>query len=55
MAALSTIPTCELVEELINREGVEELLVEPYEFYSMEVGCGGTHGEGPARILIVTD
>lgn len=31
MSNLSEIPTCELVEELKNREGVESFEIAPYE------------------------
>lgn len=42
------IPTCELVEALLRREGVTAKEIGPYEPYKIE-------GEGPAVILIVED
>ena len=48
--------TKELVEELAKREGVKEIIVQPYEWYQV---CGEKeqwdHGTGPARILVVWD
>ncbi len=35
---LSTVPTCELVEELKKREGVDTVNVEPYENYIIQTG-----------------
>lgn len=46
--ALRNFPTCELVEELKTREGVETTIVEPY--YE-----GSVHVSGPAIVLNVTD
>jgi len=43
--------TDELVNELVNRGGVEEIIVNPYE--SIQVGDKTI--EGMARILIITD
>ncbi len=42
------INTCDLVDELSRREGVEDHIVEPYEGYTITV-------EGPARVLVVID
>lgn len=63
---LKTFATCELVEELAKREGVQEIIVpEPVDNY--KVFCTQTQisndrmgkclekGTGPVRILIVTD
>lgn len=46
--SLKNIPTCQLVEELTGREGVERMNVEPYKEVSASV-------EGPAIIFVVTD
>ena len=48
MRDLSEFATCELVEELRTREGVEVTDVEPYEEFRAEV-------EGPAIVLVVID
>lgn len=48
MENLSNVKTCELVEELKQREGVETILAEPYESQKVLV-------EGPAVVLVVTD
>lgn len=47
--------TCELVEEMGKREGVEKIIVEPYADY--EINANGTRisGTGPAVILLVAD
>lgn len=45
---IEDIKTCELVEELIEREGVETIIAEPYEEKTITV-CG------PAIILKVID
>ena len=52
---LSTVPTCELVEELRKREGVFTKDVEPYEPYSITVGNKKASEQGPAIILTVID
>ena len=48
--------TKELVEELAKREGVKEIVVQPYEWYQIsgEKEQWKT-GTGPARILVVWD
>ena len=43
--------TYELVDELATREGVEEIIVNPYE----KLRIGDKIIEGMARILVVTD
>lgn len=48
MDAMEHINTCDLVDELSRREGVEDHIVEPYEGYTITV-------EGPARVLVVID
>ncbi len=45
---LRTVKTCELVEELKTREGVEVKYAEPYKDIDISIN-------GPAIILIVTD
>ena len=45
---LNEVKTCELMEELREREGVEIIQAEPYQQMDISV-------EGPAVILIVTD
>ena len=45
---IKNIPTKELVEELIKREGVEETIAEPYQDVVIKVS-------GPARVLVITD
>lgn len=42
------LETCELVEELKNREGVETHIAEPYKDLTVNVN-------GPAVVLVVTD
>ena len=44
----SNVKTCELVEELKQREGVETVLAGPYESQKVLV-------DGPAIVLVVTD
>lgn len=48
MENLSNVKTCELVEGLRQREGVETILAGPYESQEVLV-------EGPAVVLVVTD
>lgn len=50
------IPTSELANLLICRQGVHEYCVHPYQGYSIVVGgkCGDFR-TGPARILVITD
>lgn len=45
---MSQIYTCELVKELEKREGVERVIIDPYEEKTIKV-------EGPAIVLIVID
>lgn len=45
---LKNFRTCELVEELKNREGVETHMAEPYGNVELEV-------DGPAIVLVVID
>lgn len=45
---LTEYKTCELVEELKKREGVEAHLAEPYEDIELKVN-------GPAIVLVVID
>ncbi|GAB6155758.1 hypothetical protein UF75_5372 [Desulfosporosinus sp. I2] len=48
---METNYTFELVNELVNREGVEEIIVNPYE----KITIGDKTIVGMARILIITD
>ena len=48
VADLKLIPTCELVEELKTREGVETMIAEPYEDITVTAN-------GPAIILRIID
>ena len=53
---LSMRTTKELVEELAKREGVKEIVVQPYEWYQVSGEKEQwDHGLGPARILVVVD
>jgi hypothetical protein len=52
---LNNIPTCELVDELEKREGVEKVWVAPYEPYAVRSGAYKRIDDGPACILIVID
>lgn len=45
---LTTVPTCELVEELEKRAGVETTIAEPYQDMQVKVN-------GPAIVLVVID
>ena len=45
---LKDVKTCELVEELKKREGVEVKIAEPYKDMSVSVN-------GPAVVLVVVD
>jgi hypothetical protein len=45
---LKKVHTCQLVEELTSREGVDSITVEPYKTAVTKI-------EGPAMILIVID
>jgi len=57
MGELKEIPTCQLVEELVRREGVEEYVVAPYEPFKIEVAdkSKAPHTDGPAIILYIYD
>lgn len=48
MRDLKRIATCDLVNELRTREGVEETIAEPYQDISVSVN-------GPAIVLVVID
>jgi len=49
MEQLKQIKTCELVKELILRDGVSAQIVEPYEMYDLPTV------EGAAVILVIID
>jgi len=52
---LGSIKTCDLLEEVIKREGVDEIIVKPYAEYKVAVDGKIIEGTGPAIILVVTD
>ena len=52
---LSRIPTCELVFELRKREGVDEVIVEPYNLYCVHTNQKGVMDEGSAIALMIID
>lgn len=45
---IKEIPTCELVEELVKREGVEKIEIEPYKVKIKKL-------EGPMIVLKIID
>ena len=45
---MSTIPTYQLVQEIIKREGVESFDAEPYQDLNVPVN-------GPAQVIVVYD
>jgi len=63
MTDITSFKTCELVEELKRREGVEvHLAGNPDHFYTLSVSdrgrkrfVSGDSGRGPATILVVVD
>lgn len=52
---LSNVPTAELVRELSCREGVEKIMVEPYQPYQIMVGEQKISDSGPIVLLQVWD
>ena len=48
MKTLDNITTCELVQELEKREGVQKTTAEPYQNISINI-------DGPAVVLVITD
>jgi len=46
--SLHNVPTCELVDELKRRDGIETTIAEPYQDISVQVN-------GPAIVLVVID
>ena len=50
---LSNVSTAELVRELSNREGVEKIVVEPYQPYQIIVGETHVSDSGPIVLLRV--
>ena len=52
---LTAVPTCDLVFELRKREGVDEIVVEPYEPYYIRTAQKKVRDEGHAIILVVID
>jgi hypothetical protein len=63
MMDLKNVPTCDLVNELVKRQEVDEIVAEFEKNFFIGIGVDpdGEHqddtitGSGPARILIVTD
>ena len=53
---LSKIPTSVIVDALKEREGVKEIIIQPYEWYQITGEKEQwDHGLGPARIFVVVD
>ncbi len=52
---LKNISTAELVRELSHREGVEKIMVEPYQPYQIIVGETHVSDSGPIALLRVWD
>lgn len=52
---LKNISTAELVRELSHREGVEKIMVEPYQPYQIIVGETHVSDSGPIVLLRVLD
>ena len=52
---LKNISTTELVRELSHREGVEKIMVEPYQPYQIIVGETHVSDSGPIVLLQVWD
>ena len=58
MDVLSDVSTRDLVEELSKREGVKEIVAEPYQEFDLNLGGNRVEeipDSGPARILVVWD
>lgn len=56
--SLKDIPTCELVEELVNREGVKRHFVDVEDFYNIQVNdvkLDTFDARGPVILLEVID
>ena len=51
----SNVSTAELVRELSSREGVEKIVVEPYQPYQIMVGEQKISDSGPIVLLQVWD
>lgn len=56
-SSYQNIPTCDLLNELVKREGVTDWWAAPYMKYSVFIddGHGTLEDTGPARILVVID
>ena len=52
---LKNISTAELVRELSHREGVEKIMVEPYQPYQIIVGETHVSDSGPIALVRVWD
>lgn len=48
MEVLHNIATCDLVQELEKRQGVQKTTAEPYQNISLNI-------DGPAVVLVITD
>lgn len=48
MSELKNIPTKQLIEELLGRDGVKKVILQPYE-------KGTIKAEGPSIVLVVID
>lgn len=58
MDDLADVSTRDLVEELSKREGVKEIVAEPYQEFDLHLGgirIEEIPNSGPARILVVWD
>lgn len=53
--SIENMLTCKLVEELAKREGVREIIADPYCEYTIKVGDKEIHSSGPVIILEVID
>jgi hypothetical protein len=52
---LNKVPTCDLVNELVNRSGITKYVAEPYADFSLKIAEKEYKSSGPANILIIID
>ena len=52
---MKNVSTAELVQELSHREGVEKIMVEPYQPYQIIVGETHISDSGPTVLLRIWD
>ncbi|WP_256816546.1 BC1881 family protein [Cytobacillus sp. Bac17] len=52
---MTNLSTKEISEELVNREGISHIVVEPYEGVRIITGQGEREFTGPAIIIINQD